>query len=76
MVGRWYAPSLGTFLSEASLLGRADNPQNRQLYAYGAGDAIDRADADGRLWYKVRPGDTLSGIAYRYLGSLNRYPEV
>ena len=48
VIARWYAPSLGTFLSADPLTAPQSNPQGRDPYAYGAGDAIDRADPDGR----------------------------
>ncbi|MGH7488010.1 MAG: RHS repeat-associated core domain-containing protein, partial [bacterium] len=44
---RWYAPDLGTFTSEDSNLGEPTDPESRQLYAYGAGDPIGRADPSG-----------------------------
>ncbi|HEY2594477.1 MAG TPA: LysM peptidoglycan-binding domain-containing protein [Chloroflexota bacterium] len=33
-------------------------------------------DQDGQCWYIVQPGDTLSTIAARLLGSANRWPEL
>jgi RHS repeat-associated protein len=48
VVSRWYAPNLGTFVSEDSLLGDATRPQRRHLYAYGAGEPVGRWDPDGR----------------------------
>lgn len=52
VISRWYAPSLGRFISEDSLLGDQSDPPNRHLYAYGAGEPIGRWDPDGRLWWK------------------------
>lgn len=51
VVTRWYAPALGRFLSEDSLLGTPSDPPSRHLYAYGAGEPIGRWDPDGR-WYQ------------------------
>jgi LysM repeat protein len=33
-------------------------------------------DPDGKRWYTVRAGDTLSGISARLLGDAQRYPEL
>ena len=44
---RWYDPALGSFISEDALLGQAEQPASRQLYAYGAGDPINRWDPSG-----------------------------
>jgi RHS repeat-associated protein len=49
VVTRWYAPSLGTFLSEDSLLGEPRDPDSRHLYAYGAGEPVGAWDPDGRV---------------------------
>lgn len=75
-VSRWYAPALGAFISEDELLGQAAVPANRHLYAYAAADPINGWDPDGRLWYKVRSGDSLSAIAARYLTYTWRWPTV
>jgi RHS repeat-associated protein len=49
---RWYAPSLGRFISEDTLLGQTDQPETRHLYAYGAGDPLDKWDPTGHdNWY-------------------------
>lgn len=48
VVTRWYAPSLGRFISEDSLLGEPIEPPSRHLYAYGEGEPIGRWDPDGR----------------------------
>jgi RHS repeat-associated protein len=48
VVTRWYAPSLGRFISEDSLLGDPADPPSRHLYAYGTGDPVGRWDPDGR----------------------------
>ena len=60
---RWYDPVLATFTSEDPIVGEAADPPSRHLYAYGAGDPVDRADPSGLFWYRVRAGDTLAGIA-------------
>jgi RHS repeat-associated protein len=51
VVTRWYAPSLGRFVSEDSLLGEPVNPGSRHLYAYGAGEPVGTWDPDGRIDY-------------------------
>jgi RHS repeat-associated protein len=76
VVTRWYAPALGRFLSEDSLLGEPNDPPSRHLYAYAAGEPIARWDPDGRFWYRVRSGDTLWALATRYLGSGTRWREI
>jgi RHS repeat-associated protein len=73
VVTRWYAPTLGTFISEDSLLGEPVDPPSRHLYAYGQGDPVGRWDPDGRFWYKWRAGDTWSSVALKWLGRSNRY---
>ena len=42
VVARWYAPGLGRFISEDSLLGEPIDPPSRHLYAYGQGEPIGR----------------------------------
>jgi RHS repeat-associated protein len=37
-VTRWYAPTLGRFISEDSLLGTPNDPPSRHLYTYAQGD--------------------------------------
>lgn len=73
-VTRWYAPSLGRFVSEDSLLGEPSRPGDRHLYAYGAGEPVGRADRDGRFWRWVRFGETLADISQKTYGfvDLNR----
>jgi RHS repeat-associated protein len=44
---RWYAPSLGTFLSEDPLTHEITDPASRDEYAYGSGDAVDMTDVSG-----------------------------
>jgi RHS repeat-associated protein len=67
-VSRWYAPALGRFISEDSLLGEPSDPPSRHLYAYGAGEPVGRWDPDGRFWYRVRSGDTYGVISSRFFG--------
>ena len=50
VVTRWYAPSLGRFISEDTLLGQPINPGSRHLYAYGEGDPVGTWDPDGMRW--------------------------
>ena len=47
---RWYDPVLATFISEDPLAGGIADPPSRHLYAYGAGDPVDRVDPDGLHW--------------------------
>jgi RHS repeat-associated protein len=44
---RWYAPSLGTFLSEDPITHEIMDPASRDEYAYGSGDAVDMTDVSG-----------------------------
>ncbi len=46
---RWYAPSLGTFLSEDPLDHEITDPASRDDYAYGSGDAVDETDTSGEM---------------------------
>jgi RHS repeat-associated protein len=48
VITRWYAPSLGRFVSEDTLLGTPINPLSRHLYAYAEGDPVGGWDPDGR----------------------------
>ena len=48
VISRWYAPSLGRFVSEDSLLGEPATPDSRHLYAYGEGEPIGSWDPEGR----------------------------
>jgi len=50
VIARWYAPSLGRFISEDGLLGEPVNPLSRHLYAYGWGDPVGMEDMD---WWLV-----------------------
>jgi RHS repeat-associated protein len=44
---RWYGPALGTFLSDDPHIADVTDPQARDPYAYGSGDAIDASDPTG-----------------------------
>jgi len=70
VVTRWYAPALGRFVSEDSVLGHATQPASRHLYAYGSGDPIGRWDPDGQFWYKWASGDTVESVARKWLGGV------
>jgi RHS repeat-associated protein len=47
VIARWYAPTLGRFLSDDPLGGDAANPDSRDPYAYGDGDSVDHTDPTG-----------------------------
>ena len=72
VVTRWYAPTLGRFLSEDSLLGEPRDPDSRHLYAYAEGEPIVRWDPDGQYWYRWQSGDTTASVALRDLGKSSR----
>ncbi len=42
IVTRWYAPALGRFISEDSLLGDPADPPSSHLYAYASGEPVSR----------------------------------
>lgn len=72
------ATALKTKLDEAIRDLRASNEYRNLVKKYlgGAGPtAITKVEA-GQKVYKVRPGDTLSGIARDQLGNLRRWPEI
>ena len=48
VVTRWYAPTLGRFVSEDTLLGDANDPESRHLLAYAQGEPVASWDADGQ----------------------------
>lgn len=52
VVARWYAPTLGRFISEDSLLGELTDPPSRHLYAYGEGEPVAHVDLNGQTSYK------------------------
>jgi len=71
VITRWYAQSLGRFISEDTLLGTPADPPSRHLYAYAAGEPIGRWDPDGRAtawpaWtttkYSAEPSSRVRGI--------------
>ena len=69
VITRWYAPTLGRFVSEDSLTGEPIDPPSRNLYAYGQGDPVGTWDPDGRHWYVVASGDTFDGLSRRFYGT-------
>jgi len=69
VVTRWYAPALGTFISEDSLLGQPRDPDSRHLYAYAQGEPVGSWDPDGRFWRRVLLGESLSSISLKVLGA-------
>lgn len=72
-INRWYAPDLGTFTSEDSVLGQQERPETGQLYAYGAGDPVGRTDPTGRFWHLVQKGDSIFSLALKYYGSIFKW---
>lgn len=73
---RWYSPTMGRFVSEDSIVGDPKRPASRHPYAYAEGAPLDRWDPDGRFWYSVKPGDSLSAIATRFHGYWWKWPTV
>jgi RHS repeat-associated protein len=65
---RWYDSVLGSFISEDPVAAGQEDPQSRQLFAYGAGDPVDRADASGQFWYTIQANDWLGGIVSKFFG--------
>lgn len=59
-----------------SLKASDDYRQIVRKYLGGTGPAPVAKVAAGQSVYKVRPGDTLSGIARDHLGSMRRWPEI
>lgn len=53
VVTRWYAPALGRFVSEDTLLGQPEQPASRHLYAYAQGDPLTGIDPSGRVTIDV-----------------------
>ncbi|MGH2966308.1 MAG: RHS repeat-associated core domain-containing protein [Solirubrobacterales bacterium] len=76
IISRWYAPSLGRFISEDAVLGDPAQPASHQLYAYGAGDPVGRVDPDGQSWYPAKYGETLRSIAYKFFGTTSKWPTI
>jgi RHS repeat-associated protein len=51
VIARWYAPTMGRFLSDDPLTADATDPQARNPYPYAAGDPIDGSDPSGQcIW--------------------------
>ncbi len=77
VIARWYAPSLGRFISEDSLLGQPSAPPSRHLYSYAEGEPVTRWDPAGLAWYRPEPGESLLtisrkfGVAYNTLTARN-----
>ena len=72
---RWYAPNLGRFISEDSLLGDVIDPPSRHLYAYGQGEPVGTWDPDGRYWkFTGATSFTLQSAARILLGKPGRWP--
>jgi len=77
VITRWYAQSLGRFISEDTLLGDPSAPPSRHLYAYAAGEPIGRWDPDGRKIVRLSRNYSWNGSAYRYdTGKLNQVVSV
>ncbi len=69
VITRWYAPAMGRFVSEDSLLGQSADPDSRHLYAYGAGDPVGRWDPWGTDdWWRQ---DVHSGCVPQWVADLN-----
>lgn len=60
VIARWYAPSLGAFLSQDPLQGSTMEPQTLDPYAYATGDPMDKIDPTG----EVATSQTLWRIAW------------
>jgi RHS repeat-associated protein len=90
VVARWYAPGLGRFVSEDTLLGETASPRSRHLYAYGQGnptlswDPLGMRPEEGPMppaatkgfWVRVQPGQNLNRLAAKYLGSSTYWPVI
>jgi RHS repeat-associated protein len=86
VVARWYAPGLGRFISEDTLLGRPAEPASRHLYSYASADPLTRWDPQGNrpesgipsqgYWVKARAGENAVRLASLYLGSPKRWPVI
>jgi RHS repeat-associated protein len=65
VVTRWYASSMGRFMSEDSLLGVPSRPPSRHLYSYGEAEPIRNWDPDGRCTtFANLYGDACSAYGY------------
>jgi RHS repeat-associated protein len=86
VVARWYAPGLGRFISEDSLLGHIVEPAGRHLYAYvhsepvGLWDPLGHRPDDGThtggFWYRMIAADSVYTLARRYLGNHTQWPAI
>ncbi len=70
---RWYDPVLATFTSEDPLAGGIADPPSRHLYAYGAGDPVDRADPEGTKWWRVATREHDLGFELKVVKSAGRW---
>jgi RHS repeat-associated protein len=75
VIARWYAPSLGTFLSDDPLTAAQADPQSRDPYAYGAGDSIDKMDPSGLCSYGGCEAGSASAYQLAQLRDLQRAQE-
>ena len=76
VVARWYAPSLGRFVSEDALLGQAEDPPSRHLYQYSSGEPIARWDPLGTYWYRINSPTRVDIAAGQTLGMLRRWKSL
>jgi ABC-type amino acid transport substrate-binding protein len=63
----------------SAIRGLRASDEYRQMvkkYLGGTGPAAITRVAEGQSVYKVKPGDTLSGIARSHLGKMTRWPEI
>ena len=75
VVTRWYAPTLGRFLTEDSLLGDLLDPADRHLYIYGHGDPIVELDPNGHTACEWDDCRTTSGST-PLAKALARYDDI
>jgi RHS repeat-associated protein len=70
---RYTSPGMGRFITPDTISGNPSNPGSWNLYAYVAGDPINRADPSGQMWCSANSGDfagcdgvgpTQSGVCY------------
>ncbi len=88
VVTRWYAPTLGRFVSQDSLLGQMEVPAARHLYAYVQGDPVTGSDPFGMssidgppgqrgpFWHRLTALDSVYNLAQRFLGDRRKWPVV
>jgi hypothetical protein len=65
VIARWYAPSLGTFVSDDPVESSLTSPASLDRYVYASGDAIDNSDRDGRTATKL----SFTNVGYGASGS-------